>query len=375
MSVGSPLVAWRTLDFPADWDAAFGFAGPLELEVGFGDGRFTVRRAAGETATRFVGLEVSSGSLQRALRRIKLQGLSNVLIAKVGAEFALRELFAAGSLGGIVVNFPDPWPKERHVKHRLLKRSFFELAATRLVPGGEVRLATDHEEYRDFATEQAAASGLYQVTRPVPPEAVFETKYALKWRDLGKPLYYVVFKRNDTHAEPVPHLERPTEMPHALLTGDLPPTSALSKTVLRYGGGHVVLHEAAVVMPAGSVAPADTDLVDERAGVAGGPTGLEPGNGLSSERGTGDGSRDHDGGGGQAGAAAKPRWLVRATIEEPDLKQQLLIMVQQRQPDEVIVRLETFGDPVITAAARGAVHAVTEWLLANTDLSIKRRSY
>src|SRR5690606_6824787 len=91
----SPLVAWRTLTFPADWDATFGFAGPLELEVGFGDGRFTVRRAAAEPATRFVGLEVSSGSLQRALRRIKRQQLGNVVIAKVGAEFALRELFAA----------------------------------------------------------------------------------------------------------------------------------------------------------------------------------------------------------------------------------------------------------------------------------------
>jgi len=323
MNGRSPLVAWRTLDFPADWDATFGFAGRLELEVGFGDGRFTVRRAATEPATRFVGLEVSSGSLQRALRRIKRQGLDNVRIAKVGAEFALRELFAAGSLGGIVVNFPDPWPKERHAKHRLLKRSFFELAAARLVPGGEVRLATDHEEYRDFAGEQATASGLYDVTLPQPPEAVFETKYALKWRDLGKPLHYVVFKRSDRHAEPVPHLERPSEMPHALLTGALPLTSALSKTVLRYGGGHVVLHEAAAVMPP------DTT----------------------------------------------PRWLVRATIEETDLKQQLLIMVQQRRPDEVIVRLETFGDPIITEAARGAVHAVTEWLIANTDLSIKRRSY
>ena len=339
----SPLVAWRTLTFPADWDATFGFAGPLELEVGFGDGRFTVRRAAAEPATRFVGLEVSSGSLQRALRRIKRQQLGNVVIAKVGAEFALRELFAAGSLGGIVVNFPDPWPKERHVKHRLLKRSFFELAATRLVPGGGVRLATDHEEYRDFAMQQAAASGLYRTLTPEPPDAVFETKYALKWRDLGKPLYYVVFERNDGHAEPVPHLERPSDMPHALLTGALPPTSALGKTVLRYGGGHVVLHEAAAVMPPGSSAPAVEGLVAER-----------------------DGEEEHD---------ARARWLVRATVEEPDLKQQLLVMVQQRQPDEVIVRLETFGDPIITEAARGAVYGVTEWLIANTDLSIKRRSY
>lgn len=345
-----PVLAWRTLAFPADWDGAFGSSGPLELEVGFGDGRFTVRRALAEPERRFVGLEVSSGSLQRAARRIRRTGVDNVRIAKVGAEFAVRQLFAPASLSGIVVNFPDPWPKERHVRHRLLKRSFFELAAARLVQGGSVRLATDHPEYRDFAIAEAQATGLYDVTYPEPPEAVFETKYALKWRDLGKPLYYVVFARNEHPAEHVPHLERPSEMPHALLTGTLPPTSALSKTVIRYGGGHVVLHEAATVMPPGSVQPADAELVPER-------TGSEAG---------GDGAALTSGG---------TRWLVRATIEEPDLKQQLLVMVHQRQPSEVIVRLETFGDPIITEAVRGAVHAVTEWLLTATDLSIARRSY
>ena len=338
----SPLLAWRTLSFPADWDALFGFTGPLELEVGFGDGRFTARRAVAEPATRFVGLEVSSGSVQRAAKRIVRAGVANVRIAKVGAEFAVRELFAAASLAGIVVNFPDPWPKERHVKHRLLKRSFFELAAARLEPGGAVRLATDHAEYRDFASDQARASGLYDITHPEPPQAVFETKYALKWRDLGKPLYYVVFTRNERPAEHVPHLERPREMPHALLTGTLPPSSTLSKTVIRYGGGHVVLHEAASVMPPGSQPPAIDELVSDRM---------------------------------DSGREDTNRWLVRASVEEPDLKQQLLVMVHQRQPAEVIVRLETFGDPIITAAVRGAVHGVTEWLLANTDLSIKRRSY
>src|SRR5690606_20558423 len=147
-----------------------------------------------------------------------------------------------------------------------------------------------------------------------PPEAVFETKYALKWRDLGKPLYYVVFTRNDSHAEPVPYLERPSEMPHALLTGELPPTSNLSKTILRYGRGHVVLHEAAVVMPPGSVPPAIEGLVEERDG---GPDSADEPVRTA-----------HD---------SRARWLVRATIEEPDLKQQLLVMVQQRQPQEVIV--------------------------------------
>ncbi len=323
---GSPLLAWRRLPFPADWDAEFRRSGPLELEVGFGDGRFTVRRAVAEPATRFVGLEVSSTSLQRALKNVRRAGLDNVRLAKVGAEFAVRQLFAAGSLDAMTVNFPDPWPKGKHERHRLLKRPFFELAASRLRPGGEIRLATDHPGYLEFALSEAEASGVFEATYPDPPEAVFETKYALKWRERGIPLNYVVFRRTADAPAAFPHLERPAEMPHSLFTGTLPAASSLAKTVITYGGGHVVLHEAAQVMPGGESPDAG-------------------------------------------------RWLVRVTVEEPDLRQQLLVVVQQRRPDEVIVRLESFGDPIITPAVRGAVHAVTEWLDTETDLSVSQRNY
>lgn len=343
----SPLLAWRTLPFPADWDAEFGFSGPLELEIGFGDGRFTVRRALAEPATRFVGLEVSSTSLQRALKSLRRAGVENVRLAKVGAEFAVRQLFAKESLDGVVVNFPDPWPKGKHERHRLLKRPFFELASSRLRPGGEIRLATDHAAYLEYALAEAAASGLFVATFPEPPEAVFETKYALKWKERGIPLNYVVFRRAGATTTSFEPLERPAEMPHSLLSGSLPPGAALAKTVITYGGGHVVLHEAAGVMPhagtqrdgAGRGGP----LLGDRLG---GPI---------------DGPGD--------------RWLVRVTVDEPDLKQQLLVVVQQRRPDEVIVRLESFGDPIITPAVRGAVHAVTDWLEHNTDLSVKQRNY
>lgn len=328
------LLAWRRQSFPVDWDEEFGASGALVLEVGFGDGRFTVRRAGAEPGRRFVGLEVSSVSLQRALKRVKRTGVDNVRIAKVGAEFGLRQLFALGSLEAIVVNFPDPWPKEKHERHRLLKRSFFELAATRLRPGGEIRLATDHLAYLEFALQEAKASGLFEASFPEPPADVFETKYALKWRDQGIPLNYAVFTlTGDATPAPdhtFPHLERPRDMPHALLSGTLPSAAPLSKIVTAYGGGHVVLHEAAAVMP---------ELT---------PT---------------------------AAAGARGRWLVRATIEEPDIKQQLLVLVQQRQLGEVIVRLESFGDPVITPAVRGAVHAVTEWLSSATDLTVEQRNY
>lgn len=324
------LLPWRQLPFPADWDDVFGSSGPLHVEVGFGDGRFTVRRAEAEPGGRFVGLEVSSGSVQRALRNVRRSNVGNVRIAKVGAQFAVRQLFAPLSVESIVVNFPDPWPKARHEKNRLLQPSFLRLAASRLTVAGEIRLATDHPDYLRFAVESAAETGLYEELRPDPPAAVFETKYALKWRDQGKPLDYVVFRRNDAPAPNYPHLERPSEMPHSLLRGTLPPSAPLEKTIGEHGGGHVVLHEAAAVLPG---APAASE---------------------AEERG---------------------RWLVRATVDEPELKQQLLVLVQQRKPDEVIVRLETFGDPVVTPAVRGAVHEVTEWLGRETKLEVTERNY
>ena len=325
------LLPWRTLDFPVPWSHYFGDA-PLHLEVGFGDGRYTVRRALEEPDAGFVGLEISSASIQRAIRKVKKAELDNVRLLKIGANFAVRHLFAPDTLTSITVNFPDPWPKERHVKNRLLQRAFFGLAASRLVEGGAIKLATDHPEYLMFAQEEARASGLYALSEPEPPAAVFETKYALKWKGQGKPLYYQVFTYQGSATPDYPTLERPSTMPHALLTGTLPVDISFSKQVVPYADGHVILHEAARSLGADDT---DTNTV-----------------------------------------TPQEKWLVRATVDEPDLRQQLLVAVKRRGGDELIVRLESFGDPIITKTVRGAVHAVTEWLLGlPAELQVKERNY
>ena len=322
----SPVLPWRRLTFPVDWAEQFR-AAPLHLEIGFGDGRYTVRRALEEPEAMFVGLEISSASIQRALAKVRRAGVDNVALLKVGANFAVKNLFAPQSLSSITVNFPDPWPKERHTNNRLLQRSFFELAASRLVPAGTLKLATDHPDYLLFALQEAEASGLFAAHEAEPPAAVFETKYALKWKGQGKPLFYRVFTYTGADTPEFPVLERPVSMPHALLEGALPQDVAFSKQVLPYGDGHVILHEVASSL----------------------------------------GSDD---------AQEGERWLVRATIDEPDLKQQLLVVVKRRRADELIVRLESFGDPIITKTVRGAVHAVTEWLLHSPgELRVKERNY
>lgn len=328
-----PLVPWRRYRFPVNWDAQFSVSGPLHLEVGFGDGRYTVRRAAQAPSERFVGLEISSASLQRGLHNVRKRDLSNVKLLKAGANFAVQHLFAPASLESITVNFPDPWPKERHETNRLLQDAFFKLAASRLVPGGAVLLATDHPDYLAFAQAEARKSGLFGLETTDPPEAVFETKYALKWKTMGKPLFYSVFRYTGATTPDYPPLERESTMPHALLSGFLPPHAPFRKTVTPYEGGHVILHE--VLQSLG----ADDD------------------------------------------AHLGEKWLVRATVEEPELRQQLLVSVRSRGAGGeggrgLIVGLEPFGDPVITKAARGAVHAVVEWLLTlPADLKVEARSY
>ncbi len=323
---------WRRFPFPLPWDAQFGVSGPLHLEIGFGDGRYTVRRAQDTPGERFVGLEISSASLQRGLNKVCHQELPNVKLLKVGAGFAVQQLFAPHTLASITVNFPDPWPKERHEKNRLLQADFFRLAASRLVSGGSVLLATDHPDYLAFAKAEAEHTGLFGLEttgleNTGPPAAVFETKYALKWKTLGKPLFYQVFRYRGAPTPDYPSLKREKTMPHALLSGQLPPQLRFSKQVTPYAGGHVILHEVLQSL----------------------------------------GSDDQSGG---------EKWLVRATVEETELRQQVLVSVRARGSGGLIVGLEPFGDPVVTPVTRGAVHAVTEWLLTlPANLKVEMRSY
>ena len=328
---GGPLVPWRRFVFPVPWDAQFAVSGPLHVEVGFGDGRYTVRRAQDAPGERFVGLEISSASLQRGLNNVRKRNLSNVKLLKVGAGFAVQQLFAPHTLASITVNFPDPWPKERHEKNRLLRANFFKLAASRLVSGGAVLLATDHPDYLAFSRTEAERTELFDLETQAPPAAVFETKYALKWKTLGKPLFYQVFRYGGAPTPEYPSLEREKTMPHALLSGQLPPHLKFSKQVTPYLGGHVILHE--VLQSLGSA----------------------------------DGSED---------GVSGEKWFVRATVEEPELRQQVLVSVRTRGAGGLIVGLEPFGDPVVTPVTRGAVYAVTEWLLTlPANLKVEARSY
>ncbi|WP_114313953.1 tRNA (guanosine(46)-N7)-methyltransferase TrmB [Thermus caldifontis] len=222
----------------------FGREGPLVLEVGFGDGRFTAELAKAHPHWLILGAEVSAASVQRAYRRLKREGIGNVRLYHGQGPFALRNLVPPGSLRRVIVNFPDPWPKKRHQKKRLLQEGFFRRLSTRLGEGGDLLLTTDHEEYFRFALEEAERTGLYRVEVKDPPEAHLRTKYALKWREAGRTFFHAVFTKVAEDPTPWPPIRR-YQVAHALLRGNLPEKFVLVKAPVVVPGGVAVFLEVA----------------------------------------------------------------------------------------------------------------------------------
>jgi tRNA (guanine-N7-)-methyltransferase len=122
-------------EHPLDSSAVFARAAPLVVEIGFGMGRATAAIAAETPGTNFLGIEVHEPGVGALLQRIDQEQLSNLRIVRHDAVEVLTSMIAPGSLAGVHVFFPDPWPKKRHWKRRLIQAPFVALVASRLVAG------------------------------------------------------------------------------------------------------------------------------------------------------------------------------------------------------------------------------------------------
>jgi tRNA (guanine-N7-)-methyltransferase len=145
---------------PPDWPMAFGRDAPRVLEIGFGMGDATAQIAAALPGTDFIGVEVHAPGVGALLKRIGEAGLTNLRIVRHDAVEVLQQMVAPGSLAGVHLYFPDPWPKKRHHKRRLIQPAFAALLASRLVPGGYLHCATDWEPYAEQMLQVLAAEPL-----------------------------------------------------------------------------------------------------------------------------------------------------------------------------------------------------------------------
>lgn len=136
-----------------DFNALFGRAAPVWLEIGFGNGDALRHMAALYPDVNFVGIEVHRPGVGHLLNGLEADGLDNVRVICADAAEVLRERVADGALSRLLVFFPDPWPKKRHHKRRLVQPDFADTAARVLERGGILHLATDWQEYAEHMCE------------------------------------------------------------------------------------------------------------------------------------------------------------------------------------------------------------------------------
>jgi tRNA (guanine-N7-)-methyltransferase len=157
-----PLVGVDFRPAPLDFAALFGRQAPVIVEIGFGMGHTTADIAAAHPQIDYLGIEVHAPGVGSLCKRIGEQALTNLRIVRHDAVEVLAQMIPPASLAGIHVFFPDPWPKKRHHKRRLIQPPFVALAASRLAPGGYLHCATDWQEYAEQMLAVLAAEPLLE---------------------------------------------------------------------------------------------------------------------------------------------------------------------------------------------------------------------
>jgi tRNA (guanine-N7-)-methyltransferase len=181
-----------------DAAAAFGRSGPVIAEIGFGMGQATWKIAQANPEVSYLGIEVHTPGVGRLLYELGSRGIDNVRIVHHDAVEVLERMIAPGSLDGIHMFYPDPWPKKRHHKRRFVRTGLSELLASRLAPGGYFYFVTDIEDYALSSLEVLARTpGLrnrYETFAP-PQEWRPETKFESHASRDGRGRWELVFER------------------------------------------------------------------------------------------------------------------------------------------------------------------------------------
>jgi tRNA (guanine-N7-)-methyltransferase len=201
--------AWRELwprwgldrsDAALDFAAIYGRTAPVTLEIGFGNGESLVALAAAHPERAYLGLEVHPPGVGHLLLRCEAEHIDNVRVICDDAVEVLRQRVPDATLAEVLLYFPDPWPKKRHHKRRIVQPGFVELVARKLVPGGVLRMATDWQPYAEHMLATAGACAALRnesasndyVERPASRPC---TRFEQRGQRLGHGVWDLAFRR------------------------------------------------------------------------------------------------------------------------------------------------------------------------------------
>ncbi len=188
-----------TLPNPVSWPSIFGNGHPVELEIGSGKGLFLANAATARPGHNFLGIELAKKYARRAAERVAKKALANVRVLPWDARRFMVLHCPAASLHAVHVYFPDPWWKKRHKKRRVFAEPLVLDIERTLVPGGELHVATDVEEYFGVIRELIAAHPRF-AERPLldvkDPEHDLDylTNFERKYRIEGRPIYRALYR-------------------------------------------------------------------------------------------------------------------------------------------------------------------------------------
>ena len=186
-------------DEPIRWPQWFGREAPLGLEIGFGMGHALVDWALAKPDWNIVGIEVYRPGIGALLLQAQQQDVTNLRVIEGDAQRLMTVAFLPASLSEVRVFFPDPWPKKRHAKRRLLQPKFVSQLAGCLVPGGRLWVATDWSDYADWTRGVLHAEPT--LDEIVGDDRRVETRFEQRGLRLGHPICDLHFQRNSVNTE------------------------------------------------------------------------------------------------------------------------------------------------------------------------------
>lgn len=160
-----PIYGLEFTASPIQFDAIFQARRPIVLEIGFGNGETLVEQASQDSERNFLGIEVHDPGVGHCLLKAQAAGIANLRLIIHDAIDVLEHQIPEASLARVNLYFPDPWPKKRHHKRRIVQPEFIDLVAARLVSGGTLNIATDWANYAEHIDEILSQSDRFECTQ------------------------------------------------------------------------------------------------------------------------------------------------------------------------------------------------------------------